>query len=462
MEDEVSDTFDTHFSLKNLMTVYEEEIAGRGATGMDGVSPTRFNEQKDEQFSIIRRKCTNGDYTFTPYRQVLKSRGRNRKPRVISIPTVRDRVVLFILKEILHDEFDDCVNRSLPNQVIRRTKSYYSSEKSKDEKIYKADVKSFYSDIEYKYIKSKIESRSLSDKTIKLVMRAVKTPTVPKNYRADEKDKYKKRRGVPQGLSISNILAEICLEGLDENMKKEVNFYERYVDDIIFYWNNESVSSIVTKLGTELNKRGGLSINKEKSDPVEGGDGFQYLGYYFNEGLVTVRRKSVDQFIDSLAAKFTYLRENFDEIKRNRNNISDGDVKKIFVDSLNDKLTGVISDDRRYGWIFYYVEINDEELLHRIDSIVRDFFERSPFFEEVPSSLKRIARAYWEAQSNPRGGYIRNYDKIDDPKKKYQYLLERGLVDESEQYTTDEIQQLFEKEKSRKISALESDAGTLS
>jgi len=53
MEDEVSDTFDTHFSLKNLMTVYEEEIAGRGATGMDGVSPTRFNEQKDEQFSII-------------------------------------------------------------------------------------------------------------------------------------------------------------------------------------------------------------------------------------------------------------------------------------------------------------------------------------------------------------------------------------------------------------------------
>ncbi len=429
---------------------------------MDGVSPSRFEEQKAEQFQIIRRKCRDGTYTFTPYREVLKSRGRNKKPRVISIPTVRDRIVLLILKDILHDIFDDCVNRSLPNQVIRRLKEFYLSDKSNDKKIYRADIESFYGDIEYEYLEHKLRSRIDSERIINLLLRAIKTPTVPKNYRYTDKDKYKKGKGIPQGLSISNILAEICLEGLDHNMRQKFAFYERYVDDIIIFWKADSLSSVVTMLGNELNNRGGLSLNSDKSHPIKTDSGFQYLGYYFKGENVTVRKKSVDEFIDSLAAKFTYIRENFEEEKRKRDNVEDSDLKRIFVESLNNRLTGVISEDRRYGWIFYYVEINDEELLHRIDAIVRDFFGRSPCFQEVPSSLQRIARAYWEAQSNPRGGYIRNYDALNNPKKKYHYLLERGLVDPSEQYSTDEIEKLFRREKDQVISTLESDAGTLS
>lgn len=462
MVNKVGQKFDQHLTLDNLESVYTQEIAGRGGTGMDGLTPARFNKQKQREFNIIKRKCGDGTYRFTPYREVLKSRGRDRAPRVISIPTVRDRIVLYLLKSVLHDVFDDCVNRSLPNQIIKKVKEYYLDAGLQGKRIYRADIRSFYGDIDYNYLEKSLTSRIDSDRVIKLIFRSIKTPTVPKNYRRDNKDKYVLEKGIPQGLSTSNILAEICLEDFDEEIRDEVDFYQRYVDDILLVCNSDELNRVITKIGKSLNRRGNLRLNKDKSFPVDIDEGFQYLGYYFTGNTVTVRQKSVDEFIESIAALFTYLRENIELERKERFAVNNSDIKDIFVHSVNEKLTGAVSNDRRYGWVFYFMEINDLELLHRIDAIVREFFGRSPLFEKVPSDLKRIARAYWEVRSRPRGGYIKNYDLYDTPKKKYAYLRNFGLVDPSEKYTVDEINFLFGKERDRKISTLKADAGTLS
>lgn len=186
------------------------------------------------------------------------------------------------------------------------------------------------------------------------------------------------------------------------------------------------------------------------------------MGYVFDGDDVTVRQKSVDSFIDSLADRFTAFRDNFSEIMRKKYKVDSKALKNIFVESINEMITGAISEDRRYGWVFYYMEITDMELLHRIDSIVEDFFERNPKFEEVPSNLKRIVRAYYEAKNNPRGGYIKDYDQYNTLVSKREYLDERGFLDPDEVYSSDRIEMMFEREKEKNISRLKADTGTLS
>ncbi|MEC4818039.1 MAG: RNA-directed DNA polymerase, partial [Scytonema sp. PMC 1069.18] len=51
-------------------------------------------------------------------------------------------------------------------------------------------------------------------------------------------------------------------------------------------------------------------------------------------------------------------------------------LKEIFITNLNEKITGAISEERKYGWIFYFNAINDVSLLYKIDNIIAGFFKR--------------------------------------------------------------------------------------
>lgn len=452
--------YDELFSMQNIKKVYRSEVSGRGTAGMDGLRPTRFHKQKQEHFEVIHRKCKDGSFTFTPYKQVLRSKGRNKTPRVISIPTVRDKIVLYILKDRLHSIFGDCVNRKIPNQIILEVNEYINS--VGDQKgIYRTDIKSFYGSIGHGILEKMLSYRIDSKRLLNLIFRAIKTPTVPEDYIRANKSEYEREEGVPQGLSISNILAEICLEGFDEFIEDMSDFYARYVDDILII-SEGNLQEIKQNVKEELNNRGGLNISCKKSYETKIQEGFQFLGYVFDSNEVTVRRKSVDSFINSIASIFTYFRENFSRIRRKKYNLNNEALKSIFVEAVNEMITGAISEDRRYGWIFYYIEITDMELLHRIDSIVEDFFERHPRFEGVPGELKRIVRAYYEAKNNPRGGYIKDYDQYNTLESKREYLKERGFIDPDEVYSRDEIEMMFEREKEKNISRLKADTGTLS
>jgi RNA-directed DNA polymerase len=67
---------------------------------------------------ILKKKCLDGSYGFSPYVETLKSKGKGKHPRVIAIPTVRDRIVLLALKELLFKMFPDCVPKKLSNTYI--------------------------------------------------------------------------------------------------------------------------------------------------------------------------------------------------------------------------------------------------------------------------------------------------------------------------------------------------------
>lgn len=92
--------------------------------------------------------------------------------------------------------------------------------------------------------------------------------------------------GVPQGGVISPIIANLCLDGLDETIRKASNnkaTLVRYADDfIIVSQNYDILNKLITDVGKFLKVRG-LELNMEKSKITRIEDGFDFVGFHFRE-----------------------------------------------------------------------------------------------------------------------------------------------------------------------------------
>lgn len=95
-------TFKSLFRLKNIKKIYEDSISKKATRGIDRIGVKVFNKQKNQQFKIIFDKCNKGTFNFSPYVQKLQIKSKNSEPREISISTIKDRIVLFLLKDLLH------------------------------------------------------------------------------------------------------------------------------------------------------------------------------------------------------------------------------------------------------------------------------------------------------------------------------------------------------------------------
>ena len=450
-----------HFKLRNIEEVFESKIAFQTGQGIDRITPTRFRRDRREHCALIYRKCKEGSYRFSPYVEILKPKGRTKAPRVISYPTVRDRIVLLLLKEVLHDVFPECVVRRLPNNFVKDVAQYIERHDVEDLHYVKVDIENFYASIRHDRLMLALKKRIKSRKILGLVERAIRTPTVPVNYRKADFCEKRVPVGIPQGLAVSNILANIYLRESDQVFETLAERYIRYVDDIFFFVEAGQVEPVRRALEAEL-QRLDLALNSEKTRSGSVRSSFDYLGYSFDWPKVTVKTATYEKFLRNLADMIASWRHNNERTTR-RSSVEQATLRRAFIEDVNEKITGAVSGSRRYGWIFYFLEMNDIELLFRMDAIIAGFFRRAKEFNHVvPKNLKRLVRAYHEARYDPRGGYIHDYDWYDSREKRHKYLLERGALDKDRSYTPGEIEILFLRRKERNLDSLERDVGTLS
>ena len=80
--------FDKLFTIKRLQDIFESKIKVKQSKGIDRINPSQFSQQLEKHLKIIKYKCIEKTYTFSPYVEILKPKGRNKVPRVISVPTV--------------------------------------------------------------------------------------------------------------------------------------------------------------------------------------------------------------------------------------------------------------------------------------------------------------------------------------------------------------------------------------
>lgn len=450
------------YKFSELVKTYEQRIEPRGGRGIDRLGVSAFALQRDRQLADASRKCLEGNYRFAPYQEYLIPRGATRPPRQLSVPTLRDRVVLFQLKEFLQSLFPLQVGRYLPNEYIRHIKTFAQQNDITSLSIIRTDVKSFYSNIRHEQLFREIRNTIACPRALEMIFRAIRVPTITAFTTRNERRRQRNRLGVPQGLPVSNILASIYLSEFDEEMKTISLLYRRYVDDIILIVRTEEVPTVTTKMQDALGSLG-LATNPDKSKTLSASDAFEFLGYSIKLPSVTVKQQTVERFLRSLAAKFSHY-QHLSRERRHPSWLTPDQRRAAFVEDISENITGAISEARRYGWLFYFLEITDLSLLHRLDLVITRFFSRVPDFKGYDlRGLKRLSRSYYEAKYSPESGYIHNYNKISTDQEMMDFLIRRGLVDPADaaSMSIEVIARRYQQERSRRLVRLEMDVGFL-
>ena len=462
----INDTelFEYLFSLEALLSTFTENFATSSGKGVDRLNGFQFALRASVELSIASRKCLDGTYRFAPYLEVLKSKGRKKPPRIIGIPTIRDRIVLSQLNRFIAAVYPERVPRNVAATYVRQISEGLASIKVEDTWVCTTDIQTFYDSIERPRLLSQLTKRIQCEPAIQLVEHALLAPTVPKNTKRKFHDNFRPKTGVPQGLAISNILSSIYMTPIDEAMAKFAVSYFRYVDDVLMYGDQEHVRKAFKSLGGRLKRRGlGLhSLSSGKSQIEVLSKPFGYLGYVFQGKKITVRDSTVERFIQSIAAKFSDFKHNKTRRLQKFRYLNEERLKEIFLMELNERITGAIKGKKRYGWIAYFSQITDLSLLHRLDHSIRELFSRLDEFGNVaPEGLRNLRRAYWEMKFNPTGSYIRNYDKITTIAQKLDFLIARGRVWEKETLTNEQIEARFESYVHHNLTTMLSDEGAV-
>ena len=107
------------FNAAHFLDYYDKKMRSKKGGGRDGLTPEAFFKHYVNDFGIIAKRCLEGTYNFSPYNEKLVLKGRAKYPRVLSIPSMRDRLVLGVLNQYLQEVFPTAVNHDVPNQYIK-------------------------------------------------------------------------------------------------------------------------------------------------------------------------------------------------------------------------------------------------------------------------------------------------------------------------------------------------------
>lgn len=378
------------FSEKHLREHYNEKVKPKPSIGMDRVTPKKFEENLEENIEIIIRKVNNNSYHFTRYKQLLFTKGAAKPPRSICVPTLRDKLTISTLNELLYGVYGKDSRTQMPqiiiDDIIKKVNNY--------ECFIKLDVKSFYASICQEQLMMKLKRKIRKREILNLIEKAIKTVSI--SYPVKDKIPITEReRGIPEGLPISNALANIYMIDIDKKytVKQNISYY-RYVDDILILVNEKDFNRIKEEIEKDIRNLT-LEFNDKKDEGLVE-QGFEYLGYKINPWLVTVRRSGILKIEQSIEDLFREIRSN---------NI------KYIQWKLNLKITGFILEKKKYGWLFFYSQITDLTLLFHLDDVVKKLIERHGLDGEI--KIKRFVRTYAEMHKALHvTKYIPNLDNL--------------------------------------------------
>ena len=205
-----SDDFNRLFKKVSLKETFISSIKKNSPPGIDGINKSQFEDNIDANISIINNKVLNGTFVFSKYLEKLLLKGRGKCPRIISIPTIRDKIVLKSLSLILANIYSAKV--SPLHQIISNISKDVILSGTYDSFI-RLDIINFYPSIQHDTLLKELSKKIKRVQIINLLKDAITQCTVTKS---SSNGSDKEKIGIPQGLPISNILANAYMTTIDK------------------------------------------------------------------------------------------------------------------------------------------------------------------------------------------------------------------------------------------------------
>jgi len=305
--------------METLYEAYQMAKENGGAPGIDGVTFETIEESGVEGFlrQIRDELLTN---TYRPMRARKKEIPKDGgKFRVLSIPTIRDRVVQGAVKLILEPIFEADFQpgsygyrrKRTAHQAVNRVAQAIVEEKTR---IIDIDLRAYFDNVQHYLLLEKVARRVQDDAVMHLLKMMLKATG---------------EKGVPQGGVISPLLSNLYLTEVDRMLEKAIATtrrgqyahvqYARFADDLVILIDSHPrhdwlVKAVDRRLREELVKLR-VEINEEKSRMVDlsKGEKFSFLGFEFRR-ILSRNQKWRPHFAPKLkkrTALFAKLREIF-------------------------------------------------------------------------------------------------------------------------------------------------------
>lgn len=273
--------------METLRTSYKLAKENKWAPGVDGVTFEEIESTGVDNFLESIRKDLLSK-TYYPLRNrkraIPKAGGQSR---MLSIPTIRDRVVQgavkLILEAIFEADFQPGSFGYRPKRTAAEAVEQVTVATIKNmTRVIDVDLKSYFDTVRHDILLSKIATR-VNDKEVMRLLKLIL--------------KAGGKCGVPQGGPLSPLLSNIYLNEVDKMLERAKAVtgtdgyqhieYARWADDLIIMidshrkWDWLAVG-VYKRLKEELMKLG-VTLNLEKTRQVElkQDDSFSFLGFVF-------------------------------------------------------------------------------------------------------------------------------------------------------------------------------------
>ncbi|MCB4458540.1 RNA-directed DNA polymerase [Leisingera sp. McT4-56] len=390
--DEALQPFDHFFSPSYLEQVFKDRLQEAKFSGLDGISASAFEASLDSELDIISRKVLNGTYRFTRYKEKLILKSALKTPRQISVPTIRDALTVRALCDYLTQKFPDRRMRP-PHDCTKRV--YLATRRAAASDFFlRMDVQNFYPSINHTVLMEVLGRRIMSSPATSLIEKAISNPTGFDQHSCLPV-------GVPQGLSISNILSMIYMTDFDREFEARYQYF-RYVDDILVLCKEVDVYKIHDELSGYLSSHLKLSSHPLEKAPSSKTmiapitKGTEYLGYHVSSGELKIRKASYKKMFQAIAGCLRTLR-------------GSATVEQVLW-RLNLIITGCRFENRSVGWVFFFRQATAMSQFHRMDVFVKQQLCHYGLEDRIPS-VRSFVKTYRESRYNrDKTSYIPDFD----------------------------------------------------
>lgn len=295
---------DKVYSPNTLELAWEHVKANKGAAGVDGISIRRFQCHAAKYLEELHQELKEDRYKPNAVKRVYIPKGHG-KQRPLGIPTVKDRVVQtavkMVIEPILEKEFRDMSYGFRPGKgskdALREVQHWLNKGYTW---VVDADLESYFDNIPHKRLMEKLERYISDGRILKLIDLWLKQDIM------DDMKKWSSTKGSPQGAVISPLLANLYLHDLDVLMTDHGIKMIRYADDFVILATTEKQANLILQVVQTWTQEEGLTLHPEKThlgDYLQEGQGFDFLGYRFENGKRWIRNKSIQKFRDSIRRK---------------------------------------------------------------------------------------------------------------------------------------------------------------
>ena len=281
-----------YLSHDSLHRAFARVKENHGCAGADGVGLKEFEAALENELAELRRGVEHAEYWAWPLRKVeVEKRAGSPERRMLLVPAVRDRVlqtaVAAWLEPILEPEFEECSfayrrGRSVRMAVEKVYQLYLAGYRW----VLDADVDDFFDSVDRAIALGRLGAHVQDELVLRLVRLWL-------DYAIwDGKKITRLEKGIPQGAVVSPMIANLCLDLLDERLQQAGFALVRYGDDFVVLTKAESAAREALQIAEKTLEELRLKLHAGKTRITQFKDGFKFLGVIFFKDMLLEPYKS--------------------------------------------------------------------------------------------------------------------------------------------------------------------------